>query len=171
MRKLVSLSVLAVLLSVLAGTVFAGKVPVCEEIKGDPAYKGLYGLCVAYWTVDNENARDKILENFVKKAGPGGPPMPGLEPEEVTCPCLDAVAVINNRDWGTPVICTNDSGGNDNGIFVDPLDNFTTMFSTYSDGVSSSCGISQSPNTSFIIVTTLQEYDVCLTELLTRCAP
>jgi hypothetical protein len=90
MRKVITSSVLFVLLSMFSGVAFAGKVAVCEEIKHDPAYKGLYGLCNAYWNATNEKARSRILENFYKKAGPEGPGMPGLDEPETTpvvCPC------------------------------------------------------------------------------------
>lgn len=89
MRKVITSSVLFMLFSMFSGVAFAGKVAVCEEIKHDPAYKGLYGLCNAYWNA-NETARDRILAQFYKKAGPEGPGMPGLdEPEAdpVVCPC------------------------------------------------------------------------------------
>lgn len=91
MRKLITSSVLFMLFSMLSGTVFAGKVPVCEDIKHDPAYKGLYGLCNAYWNAD-EDAQLVILEQYRRKAGEDGPDMPGLEPDdevitELVCPC------------------------------------------------------------------------------------
>ena len=91
MRKLVSLGLFALMFSMFSSQVFAGTIAACEEIKGDPAYQGLYGLCNAYWNAKNDNARDKILANFEKKAGTddGGPGMPGLEPEMVACPCWD----------------------------------------------------------------------------------
>lgn len=89
MRKIITSSVLILLFSLFSGSVFAGKIEACENIKHDPAYKGLYGLCNAYWNA-NENAQDKILAKFEKKAGPDGPGMPGLDdtvPEPVACPC------------------------------------------------------------------------------------
>jgi len=90
MRKLISLGVLALLLAVLASPVSAdadSKV-ICKELKG--ASKGLYGLCVAYWNTEDGNARDKIYENFYKRAGPDGEDMPypdAKKPEVVECPC------------------------------------------------------------------------------------
>lgn len=85
MRKIFTFSFLTVVFVLLSGPVLAGKVEVCEAIKHDPEYKGLYGLCNAYWNADEEG-REDILRNFEKKAGPGGPTMPGLEPE-AACPC------------------------------------------------------------------------------------
>jgi len=88
MRKFITLFMTLALLGLFSGSLFAGKVDVCEDIKFNPAYKGLYGLCNAYWNAD-ERSRARILENFYKKAGPDGPGMPGLdEPEpEPVCPC------------------------------------------------------------------------------------
>ena len=89
MRKVITSSVLFMLFCMFSGVAFAGKVAVCEEIKHDPAYKGLYGLCNAYYNAETEKARGRILENFYKKAGPEGPGMPGLDETEEApvCPC------------------------------------------------------------------------------------
>jgi hypothetical protein len=94
MRKLISLGLFALMLSIFSSQVFAGKIAVCEDIKNDPAYKGLYGLCNAYWNADDAVAQAQIKANFEKKArtADGGPGMPGWETEEfdnVTCPCWD----------------------------------------------------------------------------------
>ena len=89
MRKFLVSSVLVLVTGAFAGNVFAGKIEACEAIKSNPVYKGLYGLCNAYWNAD-ENARPGILENFYRKAGPKGPDMPGLNdpvPQPVVCPC------------------------------------------------------------------------------------
>lgn len=85
MRKIFTFSFLTAVFVLLSGPALAGKVEVCEAIKHDPEYKGLYGLCNAYWNADEEG-REAILRNFEKKAGPDGPSMPGLEPE-AACPC------------------------------------------------------------------------------------
>jgi len=98
MRKIISLGLFALILSIFSSQVFAGKVPYCEKEKDGLKSQGLYGLCNAYWNADNENVRNQILANFVKKAGTSlkEPGMPGLEPvvpdlpdQEVTCPCWD----------------------------------------------------------------------------------
>ena len=78
MRKLLTSIVLFMLFSMFSGAAFAGKIAVCEDIKNDPAYKGLYGLCNAYWNADSEQARASILEAFNKKGEPLGLTMPGL---------------------------------------------------------------------------------------------
>ena len=95
MRKIIASFVIVMLFSMISVTAFAGKIDFCEEIKFKPEYKGLYGLCNAYWNEDDEENRALILENFRKKAGPLGPDMPGLftdipvpgEPTPVVCPC------------------------------------------------------------------------------------
>jgi len=97
MRKIISLGLFALMLSIFSSQVLAGKIPGCEQIKNEPAYKGLYGLCNAYWNADNAVARAKILIAFERKAGTadGGPEMPDWETEDpdkrdnVTCPCWD----------------------------------------------------------------------------------
>jgi hypothetical protein len=95
MRKIISLGLFALILSIFSSQVFAGKVPFCEVEKDELKSKGLYGLCNAYWNnVDDENASAQILANFVKKAGTtlDDPRMPGWKPDglvEVTCPCWD----------------------------------------------------------------------------------
>jgi hypothetical protein len=92
MRKIITSAVLILLFSMFSGTAFAGKVQVCEDIKNNPAYKGLYGLCNAYWNAD-DTEKPEILDNWDKKAGPGGPSMPGLLP--ATCPCWpDGIASV-----------------------------------------------------------------------------
>ena len=85
MRKLLASFVLFMLFSMGSGSAFAGQVDVCEDIKHDPAYKGLYGLCNAYWNADSEQARESILKAFKKKADPLGLTMPGLD--SFACPC------------------------------------------------------------------------------------
>jgi len=102
MNKLVSLGLLALSLSLLSGSLIAGQVQVCEEIKSDPGYKGLYGLCNAYWNETDPDARADILAAFNRKAGENGPTMPGLsEPPPPpppaalpSCPCWDFDALV-----------------------------------------------------------------------------
>ncbi len=92
MRKLISSGVLAVLLSMLANTVFAGNVEECEALK-DGASPGLYGLCIAYHNAGSARAQERILNNYNKKAGPGDPPMPGTG--GVPCPCFTSEDLSN----------------------------------------------------------------------------
>jgi len=153
--------------SMFSSQVFAGKIAVCEEIKGDPAYKGLYGLCNAYWNAKNDNARAKILANFEKKAGTndGGPGMPGLEPEIVVCPCTDG---MDTDTWGMNVACPTDGTGL-MGLFVKPADNFTTFFTVMIESDVNVCSIAQSPASFFQLDISAAEYDACLTQLLLLC--
>lgn len=89
MRKILASLIVFMLLGMFSGAVFAGQVDVCEDIKSDPAYKGLYGLCNAYWNADSDEARESILKAFKKKADPLGLTMPGLA--SMTCPCWDGL--------------------------------------------------------------------------------
>lgn len=76
---------------------------VCDELVGTTP--GLYGLCVAFCeaqdceatydpvtdTVDFDDScrpsSPKVLDNFNKRAGVGGPPMPCVNITENECPC------------------------------------------------------------------------------------
>ena len=94
MRTFISI-VIVLLFGLFSGSLFAGNVEACEKIKHVPAYKGLYGLCNAYWNADEEDRPD-ILRNFEKRA-PAGVTMPGLGEETgpvgetvpIVCPCWD----------------------------------------------------------------------------------
>ena len=184
MRKLISLGLLAIVLSLVAIPVFAGNELECEPLK-DGASKGLYGLCIAYHNAENSNAKQKILDNYNKKAGdPPVPPMPGTENERkkvTTCPCLDAIDVVGVgiEDWGMTVACFLDDDGTDQGIFVNPEPaeelnlppNLTTFFTMSSDGVIRMCHIIQGLSATTVEVSDLDtyEYDECLNQLLPLC--
>jgi len=110
MRKQITGGLLALSLSFLTSSVFAGTVQVCEDIKNDPDYKGLYGLCNAYWNETDEALRTDILEAFKVKAGPGGPSMPGLE--EASCPCWDQAYLASTITGGLEgIFCEIDNTG------------------------------------------------------------
>ena len=66
MRKLISLGILALLLSMLASPVLAD-LEDCKDLKEDGITKGLYGLCIAYWNADNGNSQERILANYNQK--------------------------------------------------------------------------------------------------------
>ena len=53
MRKIFTLFIVFMLFSMFSGAVFAEKFEVCEDIKNNPDYKGLYGLCNAYFNADS----------------------------------------------------------------------------------------------------------------------
>jgi hypothetical protein len=99
MRTLVSLGLLALSLGSFTNIAFAGNVEDCEVLKNSTT-KALYGLCIAWHNAGNDNARDQILDNYNKKAGPDDPPMPGTE-DEVLCPCWGDAELLDaacNRD-------------------------------------------------------------------------
>ncbi len=81
MRKLISLGLLAIIWSLLASPVVADGVEDCDVLVD--ATPGLYGLCIAWHHAGNENARQKILDNYDKIAVDGDLPMPG----SASCPC------------------------------------------------------------------------------------
>ena len=95
MRKLISLGVLTILLSMLASPAVAGSVKDCEVLNEDGITKALHGLCIAYWGADNGRSQERILANYRKKMRPvdpgnrnvtGDPDMPGLV-DDLSCPC------------------------------------------------------------------------------------
>ena len=173
MRKIITSTVLILSFSLFSGSVFAGKIAACEEIKHDPAYKGLYGLCNAYWNA-NPKHQDKFLAKFEKKAGPDGPGMPGLEepdvrtePEPAVCPCTDG---MDTSTWGMTVSCSPDSMGGMIGLFVVPETNFTTELTVMSVDELYICSLFQSPAT-FVQLSDLDfaEFDACMTQLENLC--
>jgi len=94
MRKIISLGLFALMLSMFSSSAFAGNVEDCEFLKDGNYSKGLYGLCIAYWNTTNAKAQEKILANYDKKAGPDDPVMPGTEDEVVPCTCWSGDHVI-----------------------------------------------------------------------------
>jgi len=102
MHRIIVMGIFTLAASLFSTSLIAGKIEVCEEIKHDPEYKGLYGLCNAYWNADEED-REDILRNFERKAGPDGPGMPGVEDNGFfDCPCWDDVSYQNVCDLGEP---------------------------------------------------------------------
>jgi hypothetical protein len=100
MRKIISLGLFALMLSIFSSQVFAGKVAVCEHQKDQLKSLGLYGLCNAYWNADEDKSQEGILNNYNMRALElGGPPMPGLS----ECPCWSADELLDaacNMDLG-----------------------------------------------------------------------
>lgn len=94
MRKMISLGLLALSLSILSSQVLASNAAACDEAK---LTKGLHGLCVA-WHNANDKNKDKFADKYRERSG--GDEVPGsVDPEpEVVCPCwtpdslADAVA-------------------------------------------------------------------------------
>jgi hypothetical protein len=184
MRKWGSLIGLMAMLSLFSGSVLAEKYDQCDVLKSGGYTRGLFGLCIAYWTaVDKGKGEEAALGRYVAMRGDGDPYMPGLgdpdagpgpdpAPEpETTCPCLDASI---NPDWGMGVSCVYD-GNYADGFFVNLVTNGATIFATENDGVTGICSIEQTDSTGSKVEHlyegfTLEEYDVCVTELLDRCA-
>jgi len=99
MRKLFSLGVLALLLSVLSNPVVAA-VEDCDILKGDGGTKGLYGMCIAYWNsvkdLDDSGLQsnsiaggNRFLDRYNSiRERVGGPEMPGLSNSpQLQCAC------------------------------------------------------------------------------------
>jgi len=173
MRKLISLGLLAIVLSLVASPVFAGNEPLCELLK-DGASKGLYGLCIAYHNADSARAQERIWENYKRKAGKEDPPMPGTgdERKTATCPCLEDPNVVSIEDWGISIYCLNFGDGTDQGLFLnEDILNLTTWFTMTlsSDGVVHMCDITQSPATQVMLPIDANEYDECLSQLYMNC--
>ena len=129
--KICMLSLMFISLSMIGLTAVAttpdGETPlnegVCNDLVGTTP--GLYGLCVAFCEAQDceatydpatetvtfdENCRassPKILANFNKRAGEGGPHMPCVNITENECPCwteveLDAIPHITNTVCNPP---------------------------------------------------------------------
>jgi hypothetical protein len=143
MRKIISLGLFALILSIFSSQVFAGNDDECENLKDKthPDYApALYGPCVAWHNAD-ENVRDQILAKFVKKARTSldNPGMPGWvgpadpkKPEGMTCPCWAGV-VLDDVDKYTPAdICFLDTPSGDV-IFFDDLVSASQTYVT--DGI------------------------------------
>jgi hypothetical protein len=99
MRKLFSLGVLALLLSVLSSPVVAAAEH-CEILKEDGGSKGLYGMCIAYWNSVSNHDDGGLQSNRIEDSNRfldrynairdrvGGPEMPGLSSSpQLQCAC------------------------------------------------------------------------------------
>lgn len=129
MRNVFLLGLLALTFSIFSTTANAGKVEVCEAIKNDPAYQGLYGLCNAYWNETDEQARADILAAFQAKAGPDGPSMPGLD--EAFCPCWDQAYLDATVGAGLDgILCEIDTAGTgtDLAVYIADYDNDLLLY-------------------------------------------
>jgi hypothetical protein len=154
MRKLVSLGLFALSLSFLANPVFAGNEALCESLK-DNQIKALYGLCIAWHNAGNDVARESVYKNFKKKAGVGGPILPGgpddLPPPSQSdaepCPCwseshlaeasvngVPADCSFNGGDIGISFAVYDDELGNDNYYQFYMTDSFCFRVDPNSDG-------------------------------------
>jgi predicted nucleic-acid-binding Zn-ribbon protein len=84
MQKTAILGVFALFLTIFSNSLLADVEACKAELKYSDDYHSLFGLCNAYWRADDREARERILDNYNRKAIElGGPPMPGLS----ECPC------------------------------------------------------------------------------------
>jgi len=92
MRKLISLGLLGLIWSLLAGPVVANDENDCDTVIDETP--GLYGLCIAYHHAGNSNAEDRILINYRRKMEPGDTDLLELGGGGVPCLCwtLDQMA-------------------------------------------------------------------------------
>jgi len=112
MRKLISLGLFALMFSIFSSQVFAGNVDECKNLK-DKTHVDyaptLYGLCVAWHNAD-ENAKDRIAENYRRKSG--GDEVPGSSQD---CPCWAGISLDDVVNGLNGVACTFDNSENLNG--------------------------------------------------------
>jgi hypothetical protein len=184
MRKLISMSVMALLLSVMATTAMAGGVEDCDlELKNNPdAPKGLYGLCIAFWNTEGSNGQDRIRALYVKKAEAAGfdTVIPGSNPINPSCPCVEMLAAQGQDDWGISLMGCED--GVEDEFVVDEASflnfatspEFLTYFKIRSDGENSDCRISQfgvdsQEGLTINADTSILEYDACFQVMHDRC--
>lgn len=110
MRKQITLGLLALSLSFLSASVFAGNVDDCEFLKDKdhPDYApGLYGLCVAWHNASgagDQTALDAIAENYFERSG--GQTVPGSggsgtdDDPPFECPCWTVLTETHICDLG-----------------------------------------------------------------------
>ena len=112
MSKLISLGILALLLSVFASPVMADGVEDCDNELLDGNYtKGLYGLCIAYWS--GNAGKTKFLEKYNNRMQPGDPTMPGMDRgvDLDSCPCWTFDDLAAAKGFADPAICGTDVFG------------------------------------------------------------
>jgi len=103
MRKLISLGLLALFLSVFSSQLLAGGVQACDDMKEELQALGAYGLCIAWHNADEED-KDKFAKKFRDKAG-----FPVTDLTDLSCPCWDE-AFLNDITVGlTGTLCSIDS--------------------------------------------------------------
>ena len=99
MRKLISLGLLALMTFTISPQIYADPADgACETLNELNASPGLYGLCVAYFNA-NENARVRILANYLKRMQEGDPGMPGI----ATCQCWADLAELQTWTNGKTI--------------------------------------------------------------------
>jgi hypothetical protein len=99
MRKLVSLGLFALTLSMFSSQVLASNVAACDEVK--KAKKGLYGLCVAWHNADEEG-KNEIAQKYRDRTG--GDEVPGSS-TVFSCPCWSGVVLSEIGEVTSPDEC------------------------------------------------------------------
>jgi len=102
-RKLISLGLFALIISIFSSQLLAAKTGECD---GVTKKNGLYGLCVAWHNADDK-AKDKIAAKFFERAKyrlPGSED-PVTEPDptpDFFCPCWTDVSMADVCSLGSP---------------------------------------------------------------------
>jgi hypothetical protein len=118
MRKIISLGLLALMLSIFSSQVFAGNGDECKNLK-DKTHVDyaptLHGLCVAWYKAD-ENAKDRIADNYRRRSG--GDDVYGSA-SGMTCPCWAGVVLEDVDMYTSADICFLDTPNGDQIFFSD----------------------------------------------------
>ena len=139
MRKIISLGLFALMLSIFSGQVLAGNADeFCGPLKNkgaDDYMPGLYGLCVAWHNAD-EKAKVKIGDKFYARAGFEVPRPIIKEPEpdsDFSCPCWDTFTFKEVCELGKPTAALSVSGKS---AAVAYLDTSTYVAELFGAGIS-----------------------------------
>ena len=93
MRKIISLGLFALMISIFSSQVFASNAEACDVLKG--AKKGLHGLCVA-WHNANDKHKDKFAAKFEDRAGyPITDLIDGGSNPDFLCRCWDSLSLAD----------------------------------------------------------------------------
>jgi hypothetical protein len=108
MRKLVSLGLFALMISIYSSQVLASNATACDDAKDEltKAGKGLYGLCIAWDNAKGKN-KGKIAAKFEDRADQpitdfvGGPSTRNPAPD-FFCPCWTDISFNDVCSLGSP---------------------------------------------------------------------
>ena len=106
MRKILSLGLMALILSLITTALSAGY-EVCDDpdLKPDLQEAGIYGWCNA-WHEAEEGDKDRIAERIIDRAGDSGVDLDWLVTNDPVCPCwtqseIEAAGVGASHSCGT----------------------------------------------------------------------
>jgi hypothetical protein len=132
MRKIISLGLFALMLSIFSGQALAGDKTACEDLK-DRNLKdyapNLYGPCVAWHNAD-ENAKDRFADNYRRKSG--GDDVPGSA-SGMACPCWAGVVLEDVGKYTPAESCYLNTTNGDFMFFSDAQDFNVQSYAT--DGI------------------------------------